>query len=198
MAEILLFHHALGLTDGLQAFAERLRADHHIVHCPDSYSGHTFDDLDEGLPFAQSIGHDALAEVANRAYRQHRDADVVMGFSLGTAQAQELAQFNRRIHACLLMGGALPSTSLGSDWRHTCTLQIHVADPDEWVRPTEVEDLLYHAPHSRLYRYADKGHMFVDPSSKDYDADAADLFEERVDDWLERIDSNADRAWARF
>lgn len=197
MAEILLFHHALGLTDGLQDFAERLRARHHIVHCPDSFSGRTFRGLDDGVQFAQQLGHDALGEVAGRAYRQHREADVVMGFSLGTAQAQQLAQHKRRIHGCLLMGGALPSDSLGGDWRHTCSLQIHVADPDEWVNPTEVEGLLYHAPHGELFRYPELGHMFIDPSTRDYDADAADVFEDRVIAWLAQIDADAGQAWAR-
>jgi dienelactone hydrolase len=197
MAEILLFHHALGLTDGLQAFAERLRANHHVVHCPDAYAGRTFKNLDEGVRHAQGIGHDALEEVANRAARQHRDAQVVIGFSLGSGQAQQLAQHKRRIRACLLMGGALPPEALGGDWRHTCSLQVHVADPDEWVEPSEVEGLIYHAPHSQLFRYVGKGHMFVDPSSKDYDADAADKFEDRVVDWLDRVDSDAGEAWAR-
>lgn len=197
MAEILLFHHALGLTDGLQEFAERLRANHHAVYCPDAYSGKTFKYLDDGIPFAQSLGHDALTEVAGRAYRQHRDADVVMGFSLGTAQAQQLAQHKRRIRACLLMGGALPAEALGGDWRHTCSLQVHVADPDEWVRPDEVEALLYHAPHGELFRYPNKGHMFIDPSSRDYDADAADQFEDRVVEWLAGVDADAGESWAR-
>jgi len=198
MAEILLFHHALGLTDGLQAIAERLRANHHIVHCPDSYSGKTFKHLDEGVRFAQGLGHDALEEVANRAARQHRDADVVMGFSLGTSQAQQLAQHKRRVKACLLMGGALPPQSLGGDWRHTCALQVHVADPDEWVKASEVNGLIYHAPHGDLFTYPGKDHMFVDTSSKDYDADAADQFEDRVIEWLAKIDAEAGESWARF
>ncbi len=198
MAEILLFHHALGLTIGLQSFAERLRANHHVVHCPDAYSGQTFKNLDDGLRFAQDIGHDALEEVANRAYRQHRDAAVVIGFSLGSSQAQQLAQHKRRIKACLLMGGAQAPESLGGDWRHTCHLQLHVADPDEWVDPDVVEGLMYRAPNGELFRYNSKGHMFVDPSSRDYDADAADQFEDRVVDWLATIDADAGEAWARF
>ncbi|WP_430867177.1 dienelactone hydrolase family protein [Demequina aurantiaca] len=198
MAEILLFHHALGLTDGLQSFAERLRANHHTVHCPDAYSGRVFTDLDEGVSYAQGIGHDAMEEVANRAHRQNRDARVVMGFSLGAAMAQQLAQHKRHINACLLMGGALPPEALGGDWRHPCHLQVHVADPDEWVNPNEVESLMFHARQGDLFRYADQGHMFVDPSSRDYDADAADLFEDRVTEWLDRVDSEANEAWARF
>lgn len=190
MAEILLFHHALGLTDGLLAFADRLRAEGHTVHCPDCYAGATFDDVDEGVSFAQSIGHDALGEAAHSAARMHRTADVTIGFSLGTMQAQMLAQDRRRFRGCLLVGGALPPSALGGVWRHKVALQVHVADPDEWVEPHEVDALLYHAPHARLYRYAGKGHLFMDRSSAEYDADAADLFEERATHWLQELDSN--------
>lgn len=188
MAEILLFHHAHGLTDGLRAFADRLRADGHTVHCPDCYSGTVFDDLDDGVRHAQTIGHDAVEEVARRAARKHPDATVVMGFSLGSMQAQLLAQDLRRVEACLLMGGALPPQALGGFWRRGVRLAIHVADPDEWVDPEEVAGLVRVAPGAEVFRYPGMGHMFVDPTSPDYDADAADLFEERVSEWLARAD----------
>ena len=57
MAEILLFHHAHGLTDGLCSMADRLRGDGHTVHTPDTYSGRVFTNLDEGIGFAEA--HDA-------------------------------------------------------------------------------------------------------------------------------------------
>jgi len=191
MAEILLFHHAYGLTDGLRALAARLSAEGHTVHTPDAYSGQTFKKLDEGLRHAQHIGHDAVEEVARRSARQHRSADVVIGFSLGAMQAQILAQDVRRVRACLLMGGALPPKAIGGLWRSHVALEVHLADPDEWVNPDELDSLLYHAPQAHVYRYRDKGHLFVDPCSRDYDADAADLFEERLESWLSDLDERA-------
>jgi len=185
-----MFHHTLGLTDGLLAFAERLRASGHTVHCPDCYAGNTFDDVDEGVRYAQTIGHDALGEAAHSAARRHRGADVVIGYSLGTMQAQLLAQDRRRFRACLLVGGALPPEALGGVWRHEVALQVHVADPDEWIQRNEIDALLYHAPHARLYRYPGKGHLFMDSSSTEYDADAADLFEERASNWLAELDEH--------
>ena len=56
MAEILLFHHAQGLTGGCLAFAGDLRAAGHVVHAPDLYDGRTFDSLSEGVGHAQEIG----------------------------------------------------------------------------------------------------------------------------------------------
>lgn len=191
MAEILLFHHAYGLTDGLRGLAARLAADGHTVHTPDCYSGATFKRLDDGVRHAQNIGHDAVEDVARRSARQHRAADVVIGFSLGAMQAQILAQDLRRIRGCLLMGGALPPKALGGLWRANVALEIHVADPDEWVNPDELDSLLYHAPHANVYRYRNKGHLFIDECSKDYDADAADLFEERLGTWLADLDERA-------
>jgi dienelactone hydrolase len=191
MAEMLIFHHAHGLTDGMCALAERLRAAGHTVHTPDCYAGQVYADLDEGIRHAQTIGHDAVEDVARRAARKHSGADVVLGFSLGTTQAQLLAQDLRRIRGCLLMGGAQHPRSLGGFWRHNVDLQIHVADPDEWVNPEELAGLIYHAPHVDVFRYRDLGHMFVDPSSQDYDADGADLFEDRLDEWLARLDADA-------
>ncbi|WNM23488.1 dienelactone hydrolase family protein [Demequina capsici] len=194
MAEILLFHHALGLTEGLSAFAERLRAGGHVVHCPDAYAGLTFDRTDDGVRHAQDIGHDALAEVARRAAREHRRATVVMGFSLGAAQAQLLAQDLPRIRGCLLMGGVLPPLALGGDWRHQVPLEIHAADPDEWVDEDALSELTFRAPHARVYRYPGRGHLFVDRSSRDYDGDAADLFEQRVESWLESVGQPLDHS----
>jgi dienelactone hydrolase len=56
MAEVLLFHHAHGLTSGVRDFAERLWHAGHIVHVPDLYEGRVFDDLNEGVAYAQEAG----------------------------------------------------------------------------------------------------------------------------------------------
>lgn len=185
-----MFHHAHGLTDGLKALADRVRAAGHVVHTPDTYGGRVFVSLDDGIQHADHIGHDAIIDVAHRACRQHRDAQVVMGFSLGTVQAQMLAQHVQRIHACILFGGMLPPEVLGGRWRAHLPLQAHVADPDDWCPEDEREALLREAPHAEMHTYPGLRHMFADRSLADYDADAADLFEERLLDFLERIDTH--------
>ncbi|WP_061960512.1 dienelactone hydrolase family protein [Demequina flava] len=184
MANVMLFHHAHGLTGGLCAFADRLRADGHTVYTPDTYSGRVFTNLDEGIGFAETIGRDAIAHVGMRSARKHRDADVTIGFSMGTMQAQLVAQHVRRMRGCLLMGGVSAPDNLGSSWRPNVALQIHVAEPDDWCTSDEVESLHRAAPAADVFTYADQAHMFVDPSLPDYDADAADLFEERALAWL--------------
>ncbi|MDX5400168.1 MAG: dienelactone hydrolase, partial [Actinomycetes bacterium] len=45
MAEIVLFHHAQGLTAGVEGFADILRRAGHVVHVPDLFEGRTFGTL---------------------------------------------------------------------------------------------------------------------------------------------------------
>ncbi len=46
MAEVVVFHHVHGLTTGMVAFADELRAAGHTVHTPDLFEGRTFETLD--------------------------------------------------------------------------------------------------------------------------------------------------------
>ena len=55
MTEIVLFHHAQGLTPGVTAFAEELRHAGHIVHTPDLFDGHTFDSIEKGMSFVKEL-----------------------------------------------------------------------------------------------------------------------------------------------
>ena len=49
MAEIVLFHSALGLRPGVRAASDRLRSAGHTVHTSDLFDGRVFDRMDEGL-----------------------------------------------------------------------------------------------------------------------------------------------------
>ncbi|WP_236967669.1 hypothetical protein [Microbacterium aurantiacum] len=62
MAEVLIFHHIQGLTDGVRAFADDLRGAGHTVHTPDLFDGRTFATIDDGIAFAKEVGFDALRE----------------------------------------------------------------------------------------------------------------------------------------
>ena len=62
MTDVIVFHHAQGLTDGVRAFADRLRAAGHQVTVPDLYDGQTFDTLDDGIGYARQIGFDTVME----------------------------------------------------------------------------------------------------------------------------------------
>src|SRR5437667_5727895 len=89
MAELLLFHHAQGLTSGCLAFADDLRAAGHLVHTPDLYDGKTFAELDDGIAYAKEVGFGTIAE-RGRAAAESLPAELVYaGFSLGAMSAQK-------------------------------------------------------------------------------------------------------------
>ncbi len=60
MAEVILFHHVAGLTDGVRSFADRLRARGHTVHTPDLFDGETAPTIEEGLALVGRIGDEVL------------------------------------------------------------------------------------------------------------------------------------------
>lgn len=62
MAEVLLYHHIQGLTNGVKAFADDLRRAGHTVHTPDLFDGRTFGTIEEGFGFARDAGFDAIRE----------------------------------------------------------------------------------------------------------------------------------------
>ena len=64
MAQIVLFHHALGLTDGVRALAEQIAGGGHTVHTPDLYDGRTFATVDEGVAHAQHLGFEEITSAA--------------------------------------------------------------------------------------------------------------------------------------
>src|SRR5688500_6022122 len=92
MTELILFHHAQGLTSGVRDFAEEIRAAGHVVHTPDLYDGNTFDDLDDGLAYAKEVGFGAVSQRGLDAAERLPSGVVYGGFSLGAMPAQQLAQ----------------------------------------------------------------------------------------------------------
>ena len=56
MAEVLLFHHVQGLTDGVSAFAAELCAGGHTVHTPDLFDGEHPVSIEDGIAFTSASG----------------------------------------------------------------------------------------------------------------------------------------------
>ena len=114
MAEIVLFHHIQGLTDGVRAFADELRADGHVVHAPDLFGGRTFASIEEGFGFAKEAGLDAIRERGLAAADELGPGLVYAGFSFGVTIAQELAQTRTGAQSPAEAGTtALPTTGAG-------------------------------------------------------------------------------------
>src|SRR6184192_3864885 len=134
MAEVLLFHHAQGLTDGVRAFADELGAAGHVVHTPDLYDGTTFSDLTEGVGYAQQVGFGTILERGRAAAEDLPNELVYGGFSLGAMPAQMLTQTRPGAQGALFFYAALPPSEFESAWPEAVPLQIHMMEDDEWAQ----------------------------------------------------------------
>jgi len=191
MAEVLLFHHAHGLTTGLRDFAERLQQAGHAVHTPDLYAGHVFDSLDEGLAYARSEGFDAIMQRGKGAADQLPEALVYAGFSLGVMPAQLLAQTRPGAVGALLFHSCVPPSEFGTDWPDTVPVQIHGMDGDGFFMDEgdvdAARDLVATAARAELFLYPGDQHLFADNSLPSYDENAAELLMQRVLSFLDEV-----------
>ncbi|HEV2756616.1 MAG TPA: dienelactone hydrolase family protein [Actinomycetota bacterium] len=184
MAEVLLFHHAHGLTRGVVAFADELRAAGHVVHTPDLYDGRTFDDLDGGVAHAQELGMETVLE-RGRAAAEGFPAEIVYaGFSLGALPAQLLAQTRPGAAGALLLHACERPEDLGGEWPAGVPLQIYTMEGDEWV-DLSVARSLAESAGGELFVYPGNGHLFADATLPDYDEGAAAVLRQRVLSFLE-------------
>lgn len=189
MAEVLLFHHALGQTAGFHAFADDLRQASHTVHTPDFYDGRTFDTVEEGLAHAKQIG--LLDEIDERGVQAANELPIGLvyaGFSLGVVPAQKLAQTRPGARGALFFYSCMPTSEFGSPWPADVPVQIHGMDADPFfVDEGDIEaarGLVKSAEHGELFLYPGDQHLFADSSLPSYDADAARLLTKRVLDFL--------------
>ena len=190
MAEIVLFHHALGQTPGVLAFADELREAGHVVHTPDLFEGKTFSDVNEGVQHAgRELGFDTIRERGRAAAEDLPSEIVYAGFSLGGMPAQELAQTRPGAQGALLFHSAIPASEFGGAWPEGVPLQIHMMENDPWAEediPAAQE--LAENEGAELFLYPGNAHLFADSSTADYEREAAALLMERTLAFLDRVD----------
>jgi dienelactone hydrolase len=188
MAELVLYHHAQGLTKGVEAFAAELRQAGHTVHVPDLYDGHIFDTLDEGLAYAKRTGFETIGERGISAIEGLGNALVYAGFSLGVMPAQQLAQTRTGAKGALLFHACLPVSEFGDAWPASVPVQVHGMDADPFFADEGDLDaaraLVASAERAELFLYPGKEHLFADSSLPSYDPVAAELLTRRVLDFL--------------
>jgi dienelactone hydrolase len=192
MGEIVLFHHAQGLTEGVQAFAEDLRQAGHTVHLPDTYEGHTFATLDEGLDYARQTGFGVIGQRALAAAENLSNEVVYAGFSLGGMPAQELAQTRPGAKGALLFHSCAPVSEFSPTWPTGVPVQIHGMTDDPFFTEEDgdlaaAQALTAATPEATLYLYPGKQHLFADSSLTSYDAEATTLLTSRVLEFLAAI-----------
>ncbi|MGH9068703.1 MAG: dienelactone hydrolase family protein [Acidimicrobiales bacterium] len=190
MTDVVLFHHAQGLTDGMRRFADQLRDAGHRVTLPDLYEGRTFDSLADGVSHAEEVGFDTIIERGRLAAEGLPHEVVYAGFSLGVLPAQLLAQTRAGARGALLFHACVPPSELGGPWPADVPVQIHGMDADElFVAEGDIDaarQLVEAVAGAELFLYPGDRHLFADASLPDYDEAAAQLLVRRVLDFLDR------------
>ena len=184
MSEVVLFHHALGLTQGIVQFADELRKSGHIVHTPDLYEGRTFETLGEGMVYAEQIGFDEVIARGVQAVEGLPVGLVYAGFSLGVLPAQKLAQTRLGARGALLFYSCVPVSEFGSAWPVGVPVQVHGMDADPiFVGEGDIDAaraLVDSTRDAELFLYPGDQHYFADSSLPSYDAGAAELLLQRT------------------
>jgi len=193
MAEVLLFHHAQGLTPGILAFADELRAAGHTVHTPDLFDGRTFESIPEGMAFIEAAGFDALRARGVRTADDLPAELVYGGFSFGVTIAQQLAQTRPGARGALLFYSAVPISGEWAfgPWPDGVPVQIHGADADPYfVDEGDIDaarEIVEKVDDAELFLYPGDQHYFADSSLPSYDAEATALLTRRVLEFLDRV-----------
>ncbi len=190
MAEVLLFHHAQGLTPGITAFADELRAAGHTVHTPDLFEGRTFGSIDEGMAHIKGVGFDEMRARGVKLADEYPRELVYAGMSVGETIAQELAQTRPGAKGALLFYSCLPISgewAIGP-WPDRVPVQIHGADHDPiFMDEGDVEaarEIVDKVDDAELFLYPSDQHYFADSSLPSYDPDGTAVLTQRVLDFL--------------
>lgn len=193
MAEVLIFHHAQGLTPGMRAFADELRAAGHTVHLPDLFEGRIFESIEEGLAYVGEVGFDAMRERGVRLAETLPQGLVYAGFSFGVLPAQKLAQTRPGARGALLFYSCIPISGQWSfgPWPQRVPVQVHGMDNDPiFVGEGDIDaarELVEKAEDAALFLYPGDQHYFADSSLPSYDAEATKLLTQRVLSFLDRV-----------
>ena len=195
MAEVVLFHHVQGLTDGVRAFAEEMRVGGHTVHTPDLFDGERPASIEEGIALVELIGDEVLSERTDQAVAGLPEGLVYAGFSFGAGTAQGLAQTRSGARGALLYEGCLPISgewAIGP-WPAGVPVQIHGMDKDPFFAlegdidaAREIVETV--GPElAELFVYRGDQHLFTDSSLPSSDADATALVMRRSREFLDRL-----------
>lgn len=192
MADVLLFHHVQGLTTGVTAFADELRAAGHTVHVPDLFEGRTFDSIESGMTFVRENGGFSAVADRGRAAADPLPADLVYaGFSLGVVPAQDLAQNRPGARGALLFHACMPAAELGA-WPAGLRAQVHGMDGDPFFAEEDgdlaaAESLATQQDTVEVFRYPGDQHLFADSSLSSFDEQASMLLTRRTLEFLASV-----------
>ena len=184
MAEVVFFHHSGGLTAGVNAFADTLRAAGHTVHTPDLFEGRTFADVSDGVAYTESLGEATFARRAAAAVNNLPVEVVYGGASFGAARAAEQILSRRGAQSAFFLYGAVAPSWWDALWPDSVPAQAHQAEGDPWREAETEREFLAAVPKAELFVYPTAGHLFAEAGRPDYDAASAELATRRVLEFL--------------
>ena len=195
MAEVLLFHHVQGLTDGVRAFADELRAGGHTVHTPDLFEGERPATLEEGV----ALRAEARRRGARRAGRPGRGRPARRAWctpaSPGGGPPSGWPRPGPARAARCSTSPACRSPASGRSGRgrtaSRCRSTAWTQDPFfalEGDLDAARELVAPSGPScGELFVYPGDRHLFTDSSLPSYDADATALVLQRSRELLDRV-----------
>lgn len=195
MAELVLFHHVQGLTDGVRALADDLRGGGHVVHTPDLFEERVFGSIEDGFAYLEALGDGVIEERVAQAVEGLPERLVFAGVSFGAMSAMRLAVTRPGAVGLVLLESALPVVG---EWAFGpfpdgVRVQVHGAECDEFFQedlPFAEEMLtVLGLERAELYLYPGDRHLFTDRSLPSSDPAATGLVVERVLAFLDRVDA---------
>ncbi len=198
MADVVLFHHVMGRTDGMVALGEQLERAGRRVHVPDLFEGQHFESIEEGVAHVDSIGIPVVLERAS-AFVQDLPANLVFaGVSLGVLPAQSLAQNRTGAVGVVLLEGCVPPSAFGDEWPAGLPVQIHGMSDDPFFAgegDLETARALVEAIDDEevgsLFVYPGDHHLFIDSSLATFDPDAAGQALARILAFLSQLETRS-------
>ena len=191
MAEVIILHHALGLTPGAAAVADHLRREGHIAHTPELFAGRTCEDLQTGVAQEQEVGGGRGNERGVRAAEGFPAEVVHAGFSLGVLPAQLLAQTRPGARGALLYHSCIPLGEFAPEWPDGVPVQIHGMEEDPIFAGEGDLDaargIAETTDSAELFLYEGDQHYFADRTLPSYREDAAALLQWRTLDLLRTV-----------
>lgn len=195
MADVVLFHHVLGVTSGCRTLADTLRRAGHTVHLPDLFDGLTFPTIDEGSAHVERVGFDEVLQRGCASIDGLPARLVYVGWSLGAMPAQRLAQTRSGAAGAVLLEGCAPVDAFADAWPARVPVQIHGMSDDEFFSGEgdidNARDVIAQAEataRAELFTYDGDAHLFIDDSTAGHEPVAAALVIERIIDFLRNVD----------
>ncbi len=181
-----------GLTEGVTAFADDLRAGGHTVHTPDLFDGQTFGSIEDGFAYTKSLDEGTIDQRVAAAVEGLPEALVYAGISFGVPPALEQTVKRAGARGLVMLESAMP---IEGEWAvgpfpDGVPLQIHGGEGDEYFqedKPFADQAVELLGDRAELFVYPAQQHLFTDRSLPSYDAESAALVTQRVLAFLDRL-----------